>query len=433
MMRSSFLLALLLASGPVRGQEASASSPPQESVRSVCLHEFLEEIRGTNLDLAATRFNVTIAEAQIAIAKVFPDPALTVGPSALNNPGAPQSVTVGLSQTIELGGKRGSRVDEAKRGRSLAEAQLEDFFQTLRVNATNAFIDALAARQVLDRKRRTLASVERLVGATEQRLRAGDIGPAALWQVKVEAERFRSDVITAEGDVRAADYALDLFVSPRNAASPVRLEPAGALLLAPRAFDAEPLVANAVAQRSDLLVALRSEDVATAHVGVAKSNRWIDLTLGADWTRTSAASGDFATIAPSPAFDSLGFSVGLPIPFSRLLHGELEAAEATSRQAEMQSLSARRRVQVEVRQALARYDATRRALDVYTGEVLGNADKSFEATRYSYERGAARLLELIDAQRTVDDVYLSYVSALTAHAKALVALERASAQWDIDF
>ena len=137
-------------------------------------------------------------------------------------------------------------------------------------------------------------------------------------------------------------------------------------------------------------------------------------------------------IAPSPSYDAIGLSLGLPIPFSRTTHGELDAAIALAKQARSQALSTRRRVEVEVRQALARYEAARRALDVYAGEVLGNADKALDATRYSYTHGAARLLELLDAQRTADDVYLGYAGALAEHARALIALERAAGFWDID-
>jgi len=427
------LLLLVLVGAVARGQEASPATNATPEARPLGLRPFLAEVEKTNLDLAANRFNIPIAEAQIAIAKVFPDPEVSGGLSPLNDQGAPLTVSVGLSQTIELGGKRGARIEEANRGKSLAEAQLEDFFQNLRVSAANAFIDALAAREALDRKRKTLESVEKLVAANEQRLRAGDIGHAALLQVKVEADRFRADVISAEADVRTADYALDLFLGGPGAGSVPRVRPLGSLRLPPKSYDADALVAGALERRSDLVATLRAQEQAEAHVRLAHANRWIDLNLGADWSRTNAASGQFATIAPSPQFDGFGVSVGFPLPFSRLLHGELDAAKAAAKQAETQSLSARRRVEIEVLQALARYDATRRSVNLYTGDVLSNADSVLEAMRYSYERGAARLIELIDAQRTVDDVYLSYIGALAANAKALVALERAGAIWDLDF
>ncbi len=406
---------------------ASAQSPDARPLR---LREYLAEVERTDLDLAAIRYNVPIAEAQIVLAKLFPDPQLTGGIDSydLTDQKLPTSLIWGLSQTIELGGKRGARIAEARAGVTLAQAQLADFFETLRVNATNAFIDALSARRVLDRKRRTLDSVEKLVAATEQRLRVGDVSPTALWQVKVEAERFRADFVSAEGDVHAADAALELYLGAPAPGQPAHVLPVGELDVSSKKLDPETLVSRAVAARSDLLLALGAEKTAQAHVRVARTSRWVDLSVAAAVTR-----GPSDVPAGIPAQRSLGLTLSLPIPFSRRTHGELDAARAAARQAETHTASVRRRIAVEVEQALARYEATRKAVDVYVGEVLTNADKALGATRYSYDRGATRLLELLDAQRTVDDVYLGYAAALADHARALVTLERAAAMWDMDF
>jgi len=200
------------------------------------------------------------------------------------------------------------------------------------------------------------------------------------------------------------------------------------LKLASKDFDEATLVSEAITRRSDVIVSLRAQDVARSQVRVATANRWIDPDLAAGITEAPASSP-----AQIPASRALAFSVGVPIPFSRLTHGELDAARALAQQADTQTLAVKRRVETEVRAALARYQASRRTVAVYTSEVLANADRVLDATRYSYERGNARLIELLDAQRTVDDVYLSYVGALSDEAKGLVTLERASARWDIDF
>jgi len=414
------LLALL--AFPALGQSPDA--------RPLRLREYLAEVERTNLDLAASRFNLPIAEAQVVLAKLLPDPQFTGGIDAydLTDQGLPTSLVWGLSQTIELGGKRGARIAEARAGVTLAQAQLADFFETLRASATNAYIDALSARQILDRKRRTLESVERLVAATEQRLQAGDVSPTALWQVKVEAERFRADFVSAEGDVRAADAALELYLGAPGAGQPPHVVPVGDLKIPAKAMKEEVLVARAVETRSDVLVALGAERTAQAQVGLARANRWIDPSVSASITHnpSDAAAG-------IPAQKALGLTLSLPLPFSRLTHGELDAARAAAQQSETQVASVRRRVAVEIRQALARYEATRNAVDVYAAGVLTNADRALEATRYSYDRGATRLLELLDAQRTVDDVYLGYAAALADHARASVTLERAAAMWDVEF
>lgn len=54
-----------------------------------------------------------------------------------------------------------------------------------------------------------------------------------------------------------------------------------------------------------------------------------------------------------------------------------------------------------------------------------------ESTTYNYVRGGATLLEVLEAQRTVDDVYLVYYQALTDHAHALIAVELAAGIWDL--
>ena len=409
---------------------AAATAPPGTAVRQVRLQAYLDEVLRTNLDLAASRFGVSIAEAQVSLARLLPDPQLTAGIDTmdLTDQKLPTTSVVGLSQTIELGGKRRARVAEATAVRSLAEAQLEDLLQSVRSNAAKVFVDALAARQVLALKRRTLQSVETLVTATEQRLRAGDVSATALAQVKIEAERFRSELGSAEGEVKASDTALELFLGPGKAGGPTALEPIGDLQLAVREVDPEPLTERAVETRSDLIVSLRSGEVSKAHVETVQAGRWIDPSLAAELKHAPSDAGNAL-----PATRTLGLTLSMPLPFSRLSKADLEGARAAASQAETQVQAARKRVEVEVRQALARYEAARKSVSIYASGILANADGALDATRYSYERGAARLLEVLDAQRTVDDVYLGYASALADRARALITLQRAAAIWDVDF
>ncbi len=409
---------------------AVAAEAPSGTPRKLDLDGFLREVEQSNLELAASRFNVPIAAAQLAIAKVRPDPQFTAGIDSydLTSQNQPTALTYGLSQLVELGGKRSSRVRQAQAGLNLAEAQLRDFFEALRVDATNAFIDALATRKVFAIKRRTLEGVEKLVAATEQRLRAGDVSPATLAQVKVEAERFKSDLIRAEGDVAVADLALAGFLGESLAERDEPIEPDGDLDGAPRSFDVKALVANLEGARTDVLVSIKSEELSHAQVRLARANRWIDPTIAGVLTHAPADNA-----AGIPRSSTLGFTINIPLPFSHRLHGELDAARATEQQAGVQRAAVKRHAEVDVKQAFARYDASRRAVQLYADGVLGNAERALEAMRYSYEHGAARLIELLDAQRTTDDVYLGYADALSDRAKTLVALERAAGMWDVRF
>ncbi len=393
----------------------------------ISFEEYLSQVGKGNLELAAQKLNVPIAEAQISLARVFPEPVLSAGVSSIDvsNNGSPTSYDVGLSQTIEIGGKRGSRIEVAQAGTSQAKSDLDDFFRTLRSNATDDFIDALHARLVLDRKKQTQEAFARLVAVNAERLRAGDIGQIAYIQSRVESQRFVSEVLAAEGDAENARLALGL----RLGASAGGIAPSGSLKIASRTFDVDILVARAESSRPDLQSKRYAVEVAEGKLHLAHANRWEDLTLNVGYGYSAPGGGAFA----QPAFSSLNFGFSIPLPLARIYNGEVDAAVAGSTQATLVLRQGELAVGIEVRQALARYQAAVRRVELFTGGVLSDADKVAEATFYSYQRGSATLLEVLDAERTVNVVYLDYFDALAEHAKALVAVEASASLWDIHF
>jgi len=417
---AALLAGLLLA--VATGQDAGPERSPGLSLR-----EYLAQVGSANLEFAAQRLNVPIAEAQIAVAKVFPEPVLSGGVASIDvsGNGSPTSYDVGLSQTIEIGGKRGARIEVASFQASQAKSDLEDFLRTLRAGATNDFIDALRTQMVLARKEQTQEAFQRLVAVNQERLRAGDIGQVAYLQSRVEAQRFRGEVLAAEGDAETARLALGLRLGSSAGAIPV----AGTLRIPIRSFDAEMLVLRARTDRPDLASKRSAVEVARSKLRLAHANRWEDLTLNLGYIYSAPGSGAFA----QPAFSALTFGLSIPLPLARIYNGEVDAAVAGTSQAPILLRQAELAVEIEVREALARYRAATRRVELYTGGVLADAERVAEATLYSYQRGGATLLEVLDSQRTVNEVYLAYFDALSEHAKALVAVETAAAMWDLDF
>jgi outer membrane protein, heavy metal efflux system len=425
--------ALLVTSPSTLAQApAAAVSQPSEAA-SLTLDSYLKRVVAGNYDLIAQRTTLTTAEAQIAIAKIFPDPELTAGLLAydVTHQGNPTSAIVSLGVPLQIGGQRGARVDVAEAGLSAARAELEDFLRGLRAKAATGYADALHARLVQLRKERTLESLSRLVAVNEQRLRAGDIGESALLQSRVEAQQFRAAVLQAEGDVRQADLTIiSLLGSQSNAFMGRKLDLEGDLRrAAERTFEPEALVASAIATRPDLKATERRLDAAAKQVELAHRNRIIDVTIAATWQHNFSVNSP----APIPSADLFGGTLSVPIPFSRLYKGELTAAYASRAQADATFRGTRVKVEVEVRQAIAGYEAASARVKLYTGGVLSDADQVLEKTLYNYQRGGATLVEVLVAQRTVDDVYLSYYDALADAAHALINLEQAIGRWDLQF
>jgi cobalt-zinc-cadmium efflux system outer membrane protein len=418
--------------------DVAAPAPPEmpkltaQPAGGVPYRAYLTRVAQGNLDLVVQRASVSIADAQVDVARIFPDLVLTAGAASVDvsHKGAPSQTTVGLGVTVELGGKRGARVAVAESGRAGARADLDDALRTLRGTATGAFIDALHARAVLERRKQTQTSLDRLVTINEDRARAGDIGKVALAQSKVEAQRFRGEVVTAEADAVAANLALAVHTGIAQGQAPVPIVPAGDLRIKPRAFQLEDLLATARANRPDLASKRHAAAAANARADLARANRWVDLTFNVGWQHNFPS---YTDPFKQPAFEAMSATVSVPIPFSKVYRGELDAALAGQSQTKAQVQSAELKVEVEVRQLFVRYKAAVDKAALYTGGLLEGADQVLDATLYNYQRaGGATMLEVLEAQRTVNEVYLGYYQALAEQARALVALEEAVGIWDVD-
>ena len=185
----------LVAALPTRAEE-----PPPG--RGMTLAEYLAQVGSANLELAAQRLNVPIAEAQIAVARVFPEPVLSGGVQSIDvsGNGSPTSYDVGLVADHRAGRQarlahRGGPLRDRRRRRATSATSSARCGRTPPTTSSRRSV----TRLVVERKQQTLASFERLVAVNAERLRAGDIGQVAYLQSRVEAQRFRGEVLAAGG------------------------------------------------------------------------------------------------------------------------------------------------------------------------------------------------------------------------------------------
>jgi outer membrane protein, heavy metal efflux system len=419
---------------PVMAQQAApATSQSSEDQRpKISFNDYINEVVRHNLDLALQRSTIAISQAAVTSAKVRPDWSVDLGfPSAdLSNQGSPTTWSTGLNIPFELGGKRGARVRAATADVATTTSDYEDAIRQSRAAAAVAFIDSLGSRDILQSKQKSLGEFDRIVKVNEERLRVGDIGEIELMQSRVNRDQFRADVITAQADVISADLALGQQLGQPQKLSSQLPVPLGRLEIPDRTFNVDDLVTTAFQQRADIISKTRALKAADLRIDLAETNLIPDVSLGGAYTHTGVGTGGFA----QPADSTLSFGLSVNLPASRLRYqGEVQAARAAHTQAELQLRSVQLRVEAEVRDAYSRYQASVQRLQLYRGGMLKDADRVLEARLYAYQRGGATLLEVIDAERTSADVYLSYSQALVEHAHALVALEQAAGIWDVSF
>ncbi len=418
-------------------------TPSSPATNEITFREFLNEVAQANLDYAAQRYNVDIAKAAVAIAKEFPNPTLGLTGSRdirnlnRNLPNAsgnlvsqrmPEPVGVGLTQTIEYPGKRKWRIRTADQTYRAAAASLEDFARNLKLDASEAFVQALAAQRALEQQRKAADYLSQLVAAQQHRLKVGDVSEVDVTQSRVDELQFQSDLLNAENDVRTAQLALSTFLG-RNRGQ-TTLIPRGNLEQESRAFEPSQLVLHALENRSDLIALRHARDGAKSAVRLARANRVPNVDVGLNYTYTSASEN---FIAPAEHDSMLGLSLSFPLPLWNRNRAEIQTAHFTAEQAEKTLQSAELKAEVQVRQTSSTYQLMQERVKKFQGELLKGADDVLAAKRFSYEHGQSTLLDLLDAQRADNNIHQIYNESLADAAKALIELERAAELWDLEF
>ena len=104
----------------------------QTTIKPITFSTYLQKVDSGNLEYAAQKLNVSIAEAQIIAAKVRNDPQL--GFNYFNNEQAKKKMgyggSISISQTFTFG-KRSAAIDLAKSETELSQSLLADYLRNL--------------------------------------------------------------------------------------------------------------------------------------------------------------------------------------------------------------------------------------------------------------------------------------------------------------
>ncbi|MFI5253015.1 MAG: TolC family protein [Bacteroidota bacterium] len=396
--------------------------------------EFLATVAESNLDFAVQKYNISIAQAQITVAKLYPDPSLSAGVTKdITNVPSDQRLgnvwNLGASETILLGGKIGARSNVAEENASAAQAQAEDFFRNLRGTATQGYINALIADSTYKANERTYLNLAELTQVNEHRVDAGDLGKVDLLQSRVDAIQARGVLLQADAARRQAFIQLGQLMGRHN--SDTLYRPMGNLTFPARSFILDTLISRAKESRSDVIAARRALASARFSVDLAHAERWPDLTVGAGYTYTGESVNN---VAPFPGQKVLGFNISIPLPLSNVLNqGSIQVAEFTYEQAQKSLEVAELKAETDVRQGYSQFQLAEQQYAQYSTDLLADAEKVRAARLYSFKAGSASLLDVLTAENTLANVYLAYYNALSGYANAFVGLEQAAGIWDIEF
>jgi cobalt-zinc-cadmium efflux system outer membrane protein len=405
----------------------AAATPMVYSQQILNYEQFMQHVKEKNIQYLVEKYNVDIAKANVEAAKVFPDPDLTLE-GADNEERRLQmgyNVDAGLEYTLELGGKRKARMRLAQSEAELNSALLEDFFRNLRADATIAYYGVIYQKNLVDVKLSSFQQMYNLAQADSIRFALGSIMEIDAMQSKLEVNTLYNDVIESESELQNAKVQLLLYQGDETIQSIDSI--AGELAFPKRDFQLLTLIDYAQNNRADMQAALKSKEVSQRNLQLAKANRAIDLGLSAGVSYNAEVRNE---IAPAPKFVSVGGGISIPLKFSNANKGEIRAGKLAVEQSEANYRAVEQQIQAEVIQAHNKYVATCRQVERFKNGYMNDAEAILKNKIYSYQRGGTGLLEVLNAQRTYNDIRESYYETLYNCVVALVELQRAAGVWD---
>jgi outer membrane protein, heavy metal efflux system len=407
-----FLAAALTAGGASAQQPAAAVK--------IDLDQAIQLALAHNHALRAARTQIQQSQADEITASLRPNPVFTwdalflpfFSPSQFNKSYL-NNITefdAAVAYTIERGHKRQARVQAARDQTSVQRSLVSDDERTLTFNVAQQFLGVLLAKSTLDFAHQDLASFQQTVDLSESRYKAGAISEGDLLKIKLQLLQFQTDVSGAELQLVQAKASLRELLGYESV--PAGFDVAGELAYTPLQMNKEDFQLMALKQRPDFLAAQQSVTASQSQYQLARANGKRDLTASAGYTRLANA-------------NNASFIFNIEIPVFDRNQGEIARTRYAITQSEEAKAAAEQTVMTDVETAYETVATGDRIIQLYQSGYLKQAQDSRDISEYAYQRGAASLLDYLDAERSYRTTGLAYRQALATYMLATEQLREA--------
>ena len=418
------VLAVSFAAGaqdaPAPPATPSAMQTTGQGPVKITLDDAIQMALAHNHTLLAARTTITQSEALEVTANLRPNPVLLGDAQFLpifnwnqfnaNYVDEDAQFDLGVSYLFERGKKRQHRLAAAKDATAVTRSTVADNERTLTFQVAQLFTNVQLAESTLDLAQQDLKSFQNSVDISKERYRAGDISEDDYLKIKLQLLQFQSDAAQAAlARVQALD---DLRQQIGRESVPMDYDVAGPFDYVPLNAKEDDLEMKALSTRPDLRAAQQGVTAATSQYELAKANGKKDITGQINYTHIA----DLSTA-------SLFGQIQIPI-FDRN-QGEIARTKSTITQAQEQEKAAADQVLTDVADAYDGVQTNNQIIQLYRSGYLDDAQQDRDISEYAYKRGAASLLDFLDAERSYRAIELAYRQALAAYLLAVEQLREA--------
>jgi cobalt-zinc-cadmium efflux system outer membrane protein len=378
-----------------------------------------------NWNLLAAESSVDAAEAQWIMAREFPL-SLSTYKIGDHNAGTPlgnglwqrnYDSSVEVSQFFEIAGKRRDRQLAARAGLLSARARFIDARRTLDQGVTKAYVNALFAGENARNLSTSAGYLRQVATIAQAQYTAGDLSESDLKTLQINAEQFELQARSAEAAAVQARIAVEILMGVERPAGD--WIPGDTLAQLAGTVSSWPESGSGTnADRPDVLAARTDLQAAEDNLRLQKAERIPDPTF--------FIGGEHNPPGDSPQVDTFNLGVSFPLPIWNLNGGSIKAARAAVTQSRLALAQLQAQAVADRATAESAYNEAFLRWLRYRDQTVPESAKVRATIEFKYQKGAATLVDLLNAEQTDNTVRLALAQAMSDTASAAADLTAAT-------
>jgi cobalt-zinc-cadmium efflux system outer membrane protein len=395
---------------------ALAQTPPRVAT-PLTWEQVRQRFEQNNPTLRAGQIGIDESKAQEITAFLRPNPNFTLATDGTQlaryhgiwQPFTGTQFSTNFGYLHERQRKRELRLESAQKATGIATSGQADLERNLVFGLRMAFVQTLQEKAILELAKENLVYYDHVLDVNRERYKAGGIAQVDLDRLELQRVTYESDLQIAEESLETAKILLLMLLNDRTPVE--QFDVTGPFDFSRQIPPLDDVHQEAIDARPDLRAALQSIEKAKTDHRLAVANGSTDPTFSAWYTY-------------NPSFNNpndhqtLGASMSIPLRIFDRNQGEKKRTELDIDRSAKLAEATRAQVFSDVDSAYATVTSTVTLLQPYKDRYLQQASRVRDTIAFSYEHGAASLLDFLNAQAEYRSVQVNYLNLVASYMSA---------------
>src|SRR5271157_4139063 len=397
---------------------------PSFCQQALTWEQLRDKFEAANPTLKVAQINIEESRANEMTAYLRPNPSLGVLADGTQlvpyqgvwQPLAGTDYSPSVSYLHERRHKRELRLESAKKATDIAASQFRDQDRTLLSTLRSAFVLTLQLKAILALAKANLEYYDKVLSISREQFRVGGIAKIDLDRLELQRVQYESDLESARVALVDAKIQVLMLLNDRMPAK--QFDVAGPFDSSDQLPSPDELHRMALDTRPDLKAAIQAVDKAKTDHQLAVSNGSTDPTFSVWYTYNPSFNNPYDK-------HTIGMSINIPLRIFDRNQGEKARTLLDIGLNERQRDAAEAQVFSDVDTAYANVESNINLLRPYKEKYLAQAVRVRDTVTYSYQRGAASLLDFLNAESDYRSVQVNYLTLVGAYLTSVAELNEA--------